>query len=95
MIEFGWRSFLVTINISAQSEQILEDAVNRGLFKDKQEAVSAAIYLLSEKSVEADGKLPSGNDWKERFHRHLANTPASSAIFVDDSRENIYEGRGL
>jgi Arc/MetJ-type ribon-helix-helix transcriptional regulator len=85
----------MTISISAQSDRILEDAVNNGLFKDKQEAISAAILLLSEKAGEENGNVLAGSDWKERFHRHIASTPETAASFVDDSRESIYEGRGL
>jgi Arc/MetJ-type ribon-helix-helix transcriptional regulator len=85
----------MTISISAQSDRILEDAVNSGLFKDKQEAITAAIGLLSEKADVENSTPLTGNSWKERFRRHLANTPASAAVQVDDSRESIYEGRGL
>jgi Arc/MetJ-type ribon-helix-helix transcriptional regulator len=85
----------MTVNISAQNEIILENAVNSGRFKDKQEAVSEAIRLLAEKTNEEIGESLIGTAWQERLHRHLKSTPGTSAATVDDSRESIYEGRGL
>jgi Arc/MetJ-type ribon-helix-helix transcriptional regulator len=85
----------MTISISDLNEQILEKAVNSGRFKDKEEAVSEAIRLLAEKTNEEIGESLIGTAWQERLHRHLDGTPKTSATTVDDSRESIYEGRGL
>jgi Arc/MetJ-type ribon-helix-helix transcriptional regulator len=84
----------MTISISDQNDRILENAVNSGRFKDKQEAISEAIRLLAEKASEESGESIGSIAWQERLRRHLDSTPGTSAISIDDSRESIYEGRG-
>ncbi|QEG34907.1 hypothetical protein [Bythopirellula goksoeyrii] len=84
----------MTVNISSSDKRILEEAVNSGLYKDTQEALREAIFLLREKTATQDGNVLSNATWRDRLHQHLTNTPATEATFVDDSRESIYEGRG-
>ena len=84
----------MNFEISSQSQRILETAVNSGHFKDKEEALAEAIRLLSEKTEELNGTTLSADAWCERFQQHFIDTPATTATFVDVSRETIYEGRG-
>ena len=84
----------MSFNISDKHRRILEEAVNSGQFKDKQDALSEALRLLSEKTADQNGVALAADTWRNRFKQHLANTPATAATFVDDSRESIYESRG-
>jgi Arc/MetJ-type ribon-helix-helix transcriptional regulator len=81
-------------NISAEDEHILDDAVSSGKFKNKEEALSEALRLLSETTTDQNGAYLAAEAWRKRFHQHLEATPPSSATTVDVSRESIYEGQG-
>ena len=82
----------MAMNISPENERILEEAVKSGRFADKEQALAEALRSLNGTTEPDDGPVLPGDKWRERFREHVANTPSTSATFVDDSRE-IYEGR--
>jgi hypothetical protein len=54
------------------------------------------LYALEEKlsAEEPSTDVLPLDQWRARFHAFLAALPPTTATFVDDSRERIYEGRG-
>lgn len=85
---------MTVTHVSTENEQILEAIVNSGRFEDKHEAITEALRLLNDKTTPENGQVLSLELWREKFRQHLATTPTTTATFVDDSRESIYEGRG-
>lgn len=80
--------------ISSENEQLLNQVVSSGRFKDQQEALTEALRLLCEHgangdpepSVSVDEWIPSFRAWSRKSRR---GNPQ-----MDDSRESIYDDRG-
>ena len=85
----------MSTNISPENEQVLRDAVNSGQFESVEEALSEALRIFRDQNRNGShGAMLPSVEWQERFKEHLAATPITQTVFVDDSRESIYEGRG-
>ena len=88
----------MTINIPSEYEAVLNAVVTNGTFPTTEEALRHALELLAKEQRELDDSpqddLPDPDEWEKRFRAWAASHPASDH-FVDDSRESIYEGRGL
>lgn len=80
--------------ISPQNEQLLNEAVSSGLFKDQQEALAEALRLLREQTCNG-GPQPSlsTDEWISSF-RMWSRKPRQGNPCMDDSRESIYGDRG-
>ena len=85
----------MSTNISPENEQVLKDAVSSGQFGSVEEALSEALRIFRAQTTNgAGGVMLPLDEWQDRFKEHLASTPVTQTVFVDDSRESIYEGRG-
>ncbi len=88
----------MTLNIPSDYESVLNEAVNSGAFANQEEALRHALELLAKErksSVRSTATIADDADeWAMRFRAWAANHP-SVPVLVDDSRESIYEGRGL
>lgn len=80
--------------ISPQDEQLLEQIVSSGRFSDQQEALSEAIRLLGEQSVNGPpSQTLSADEWLSSF-RAWSRKSRKGNPNLDDSRESIYDDRG-
>jgi Arc/MetJ-type ribon-helix-helix transcriptional regulator len=82
--------------ISQQDEQLLEQVVSTGRFKDQEEALSAALRLLREQTSNGsfEPSILPPDRWVEEFDRITASRRGGNP-HMDDSRESIYGDRGL
>ena len=85
------------MNVSPSNEQILRDLVASGMFSSQDEAITAAIHLLKERTANgSSGKadiLPP-DAWLKEFDR-ITEARTGGNPHIDDSRESIYGDRGL
>lgn len=81
--------------ISPQNEQLLNQMVASGHFKDPQEALSEALKLLDQQTCNGglDQSL-SLDEWIASF-RKWSRKSRQGNPYMDDSRESIYGDRGL
>jgi len=88
----------MTMSITPENEKILADAVKSGRFNSQEEVLAEALRLLRDQNEEEEAEPNSAmlpvEKWQRLFEVHLASTPKTKTVFVDDSRETIYEGRG-
>ena len=84
----------MTIDISPESERLLNEAMATGHFKSQEEALAEALRLLKDNGPTENGTELTPDKWRAKFKEHLAATPHTAATDVDDSRETIYKGRG-
>jgi Arc/MetJ-type ribon-helix-helix transcriptional regulator len=86
----------MTLNVPREYESLLSEAVASGAFADPESALRHALELLADEQHEWPKPRPSedSSSWAARFRAWAASHPRIEH-FVDDSRESIYEGRGL
>lgn len=82
--------------ISPQNEQLLNEAISSGRYKNQEEALAEALRLLREQTANgsAEPTILPPNSWVEEFDRVTASRRGGNPR-MDDSRESIYGDRGL
>lgn len=82
--------------ISTQNEQLLNQVVSTGRFRNQDEALTEAVRMLYEQTLNggAEQSLLSPEKWIEEFDRITASRRGGNPR-IDDSRESIYGDRGL
>lgn len=79
------------IDISAESQQVLDQVVMSGLFETRREALDNAVRLLGENTATcsaSDGSI-SSEQWIAKFHEWTRRRRRGNSS-MDDSRESIY-----
>ena len=87
----------MTMNVSPNHEQFLDDLVTSGQFPSPDEALSAALRLLQQQTARdgsAEGEILPPEPWRKEFDRITASRSGGNPR-MDDSRESIYGDRGL
>lgn len=86
----------MTMSISPDNEQLLNNLVASGQYPNQDEALTAAIQLLnqSESAKDSSGRdiLPP-DQWLKEFDR-ITESRKGGNRRMDDSRESIYGDRG-
>lgn len=88
----------MTLNIPAEYQQVINQAVASGMFTTAEDAVKHALGLLAEEQAEVSGKpQPAETDAADRIGaiRRWSASHDEVTQVVDDSRESIYQDRGL
>lgn len=83
----------MAINLTAESERILDEIVSRGDYPSRDEALTVALKLLqNSKHGESNGAEQSVEEWVQSFEQWMSSVPKGSVNAKFD-RETIYEGR--
>jgi Arc/MetJ-type ribon-helix-helix transcriptional regulator len=90
-----WKEdFPMASMISPQNEQLLNEAVSSGRFKDQQQALAEALRLLREQTCNNDPEQSlSADEWIASFRKWSRKSRQGNPN-MDDSRESIYGDRG-
>lgn len=81
--------------ISPQNQELLEQVVSSGRFKDQEEALSVALQLLREQTRNGSPESSlSPDEWMATFRKWSRKSRQGNPQ-MDDSRESIYGDRGL
>jgi len=80
--------------ISPQNEQLLNQVVSSGRFKDQQEALAEALRLLREQTANGGPEQSlSTEEWIASFRKWNRKSRQGNP-YLDDSRQSIYGDRG-
>jgi Arc/MetJ-type ribon-helix-helix transcriptional regulator len=83
------------IELPTEIEQIAMNAVSMGEYESVADFIAAAVRAKTSGELgHPVGKPIDAEDWERQF-RDWAASHDDVEHFVDDSRESIYEGRGL
>lgn len=81
--------------ISPDNERFIEQAVAKGQFASREEALDEAIRRLRDDlSLTPDKEIPRTNAEKAAAFLRWADSHGNVTAVADDSRESIYEGCG-
>jgi Arc/MetJ-type ribon-helix-helix transcriptional regulator len=90
MLQLPWKGFSMATIISPENEQLLNQVVSAGHYKDQQEALSEALSLLRDQYVNGDPEQSVATDeWIASF-RSWSRKSRRGNPHMDDSRESIY-----
>jgi len=89
----------MTIELNAEQEQVIAQAIEAGLIRTPEEVVEAgveAIRLRLEAKLLQTG-LDSSDDWSREFHAWVHSHSTTTPLLPEEavSRESIYGSRGL
>lgn len=83
------------IELPDDIQQIANKAVADGEYTSVAEFIAAAVRAIANTSLgDRDENAIIDDEWERRFRDWAASHSAIEHV-VDDSRESIYEGRGL
>lgn len=83
----------MTLNVKLNPE--LETRLRAFARRSGKEPASIVVEALAERLAQSDvGIAAADAEWRKAFDRFLLEFRADST-YVDDSRDTIYEGRGL
>ena len=88
---------IAVIDISPETQNLIDEIVASGRFSNREEVVDLAVRLLNV-DLEHDRNISklsesSAQQWCEELEAWATNHPPLPQE-ADDSRESIYEGRG-
>ncbi|MDA1050476.1 MAG: hypothetical protein O3C40_08345 [Planctomycetota bacterium] len=87
----------MAMTVSPENQNLLNDLVASGEFRSQDEALSAAIRFLRDRTTNgstSQGDVLPPDEWIKEFDR-ITESRHGRNPRLDDSRESIYGDRGL
>jgi len=88
----------MTIQLNAQQEQVITQAIKAGLIHSPEEVVEVGVETIRQQldAILTEGNIVSAEEWSREFHAWVHGHPTDTVLLPDEalSRESIYGMRG-
>ena len=88
----------MTIQLNAEQEQLVAQAIEAGLIRAPEEVVAAGMEAIRQRLAKLSTVAAVGpEDWSREFHEWVQGHPDTTPLLANESidRESIYGNRGL
>jgi Arc/MetJ-type ribon-helix-helix transcriptional regulator len=88
----------MTIHLSAEQEQVIEQAIQAGLIRDADDVVDVGLEMIRQRLERlASTTALDADQWSQQLHAWVHGHSASTPLLSDEaiSRDSIYGTRGL
>jgi len=89
----------MTIDLNAEQEQVIREAIRAGLLSAPDEVVTVGIEAIRRRLEEqlASRTTTDAEHWSQEFHAWVHDHSTTTPLLTDEaiSRESIYGTRGL